>query len=241
MFIALTALCFAAQIFALRHYIKIMYPTLGWNTLLSKLLCSGIFVLTAVFAAMQSGNSTDFAKFMLAGFICSFLGDLFLHTFPKFGVIYVNYGLGGASFLAGHVLFALAFFKAGFAIAPGSPAITVWEGVAVVALAVGMNLLMRLLGLKLGKASVPIFIYSLALSLTVVKASSVGIKAIGAAGTWPVLVTLGLGAVLFAASDLVLASDFFTGGKNIKKKTANMVLYYSGQMLLALSLMWVNF
>ena len=50
---------------------------------------------------------------------------------------------------------------------------------------------------------------------------------------------IGVGAVMFAASDIVLASDFFTGGKDLKKKTANMILYYGGQMLLATSLLWL--
>ena len=104
----LLLLCFAAQFFAIGHYLKIMYPKIGWNTLLSKSLCSLIFVATAIVSDFYSADGFAFNT-MIAAFICSLLGDVFLHVYPKLGNVIVNYALGGVSFLAGHVLYIVSF------------------------------------------------------------------------------------------------------------------------------------
>ena len=190
-----------------------MYPTLGWNTLLSKLLCSSLFTAVAVLGILD-GGMTVFSKFMLVGFICSLLGDGFLHMYPKLGSVYVNYALGGLSFLAGHIFFITAI---------------------LIDAAVMIFLCSKM---KLGKFLLPVAVYGLALMFMVVNAFSLGISAASenAEGAAAMTLTLGLGSACFAASDIVLATDFFSGGKDIKKKKANIILYYSGQMLMAASL-----
>ncbi len=242
---AFIAACFVAQFFALKHYIKIMYPKLGWNTLGSKALCSALFVLTAFVAGAVSGGGFVFNT-MTAAFVCAFFGDIFLHMYPKLGSVFVNYALGGLSFLAGHVLLVISFFRLCASYSPASPALSAAEIAAAIILCAAVNISLRLFGLKLGKFTVPVIIYSLALMLMVVKALSACVLMLGAATDFGIfrlaaVSSLGLGAVLFASSDIVLATDFFSGGKDMKKKTANMILYYSGQMLLAASLMWINY
>lgn len=239
------AACFVAQFFALKHYIKIMYPKIGWNTLASKALCSALFVLTAFIAGAVSGGGFVFNT-MTAAFVCAFFGDVFLHMYPKLGSVFVNYALGGLSFLAGHVLLVISFFKLCASYSPDSSALSAVEIAAAIILCAAVNITLRLFGLKLGKFTVPVIIYSLALMLMVVKVLSACVLMLGTATDFGVfrlaaVLSLGLGAVLFAASDIVLATDFFSGGKDIKKKTANMILYYSGQMFLAASLMWAEF
>lgn len=232
--------CFIAQFFALKHYIRIMYPKIGWNTLASKALCSGLFVLTAVIA--YAGSSGGFAfNTMTAAFICSFFGDVFLHMYPKLGSVFVNYALGGLSFLAGHVLLVISFFKLCSAYNPAAPLIGAGEIAAIIILCAAVNIALRLFGLKLGKFTVPVIIYSLALMAMVVKAVSAAVLMLDGSTDFAAALTLSLGAALFAASDIVLATDFFAGGKDLKKKKANMILYYGGQMLLALSLLWIEF
>lgn len=239
--IYLLAACFVAQFFALGHYLKIMYPKIGWNTLASKALCSGLFVATALIADYCSD---EFAfNTMTAAFICSFFGDLFLHMYPKLGSVFVNYALGGISFLAGHVLFIITFFNAASEYSGEKYLFSIGEIIAVFVLCAGVNIALRLFGLKLGKFTVPVVIYSLALMTMVVKAVSAAVLMLGSSSGFGVLgfASLSIGAVMFAASDTVLATDFFSGGKDIKKKKANMILYYGGQMLLALSLLWIEF
>ncbi len=236
--IFLIAVLFNIEAIALRHYIKIMYPKIGWNTLLSKSLCSLIFVITAVAAQHFSADGFMFNT-MIAAFICSFFGDVFLHVYPKLGNAIVNYALGGVSFLAGHVLYIVSFASAekGFNLSENTLAIQL---VVAAILCVAVNVLMRISGLKLGKVfTVPVIIYSFALMIMVVKALTLGYMLVSSGNTVISALALGAGAMLFAASDIVLASDFFTGGKDIKKKTTNMILYYSGQMLLATSLLWI--
>ncbi len=242
---AFIAACFVAQFFALKHYIKIMYPKIGWNTLASKALCSVLFVLTAFVAGSISGSGFVFNT-MTAAFVCAFFGDVFLHVYPKLGSVFVNYALGGLSFLAGHVLLIISFFRLCASYSLDSPALSAGEIAAAIILCAAVNIALRLFGLKLGKFTVPVVIYSLALMLMVVKAGSACILMLGSPTDFGVFrfvaaAALSLGAVLFASSDIVLATDFFSGGKDVKKKTANMILYYSGQMLLATSLLWIEF
>ena len=91
--------------------------------------------------------------------------------------------------------------------------------------------------MKLGRFLLPVAVYGLVLMFMVVNAFSLGISAAESVrGAAAMMLTLGLGSVCFAASDIVLATDFFSGGKDIKKKKANIILYYSGQMLMAASL-----
>ncbi len=231
------AVLFIAEIITLRHYIKIMYPKIGWNTLLSKSMCSLIFVITAVVLQYNSESGLVFNT-MTAAFVCSFFGDVFLHVYPKLGNAIVNYALGGISFLAGHVLYIVSFANAEkkFVLPPNTLAIQL---VAAAILCVAVNVLMRILGLKLRKFSVPVLIYSFALMIMVVKAVTLGYMLVSSGSGIVSALAVGAGAALFAASDIVLASDFFTGGQDIKKKTANMILYYSGQMLLATSVLWI--
>ncbi len=241
MYIVLAALCIVSEVFAVRHYLKIMYPVIGLNTLLSKLLCSALFTLLALFGALNAGNITEFSAFMLAGFFCSFLGDGFLHMYPKLGSVYVNYILGGLSFLSGHIFFITAILKADRAIFPDAPLFPVKQLIAAAVLDFAVVAVMLIRKLKLGKFLVPVAVYAYALMMTVVKAFSLGVAFISAGSFAAVFfsLALGFGSALFAASDLVLASDFFTGGKDIKKKKANIILYYCGQMLMALSVVLI--
>ncbi len=237
--IAAFIVLFIAEIFSLRHYIKIMYPKIGWNTLFSKSLCSLIFVVTAITAQMFTEGGASMNT-MLAAFICSFFGDVFLHVYPKLGNAIVNYALGGVSFLAGHILYIVSFANAekGFVLHENILEIQL---VAAAVLCVAVNILMRVFGSKLGKVfTVPVIIYSFALMIMVVKAVTLGFMFVSSGkGILPAVI-ISVGAISFAASDIVLASDFFTGGKDLKKKVANMILYYGGQMLLAASLLWIE-
>ena len=236
MFKAVALVCFIAQIFAVRHYIKIMYPTLGWNTLLSKLLCSSLFTAVAVLGIFD-GGMTVFSKFMLVGFICSLLGDGFLHMYPKLGSVYVNYALGGLSFLAGHIFFITAILMPNILVFRSStPRMIIQIALAVLLDAAVMIFLCR--KMKLGRFLLPVAVYGLVLMFMVVNAFSLGISAASESvrGAAAMTLTLGLGSACFAASDIVLATDFFSVGKDIKKKKANIILYYSGQMLMAASL-----
>ena len=200
-------------------------------------MCSLIFVTAAIVSKFYSEEGFVFNT-MTAAFICSFLGDVFLHVYPKLGNVIVNYALGGISFLAGHVLYIVSFVNAEkeFVLTENTLAVQL---VAAAVLCVAVNILMRIFGLKLGKFSIPVVIYSFALMIMVVKAVTLGYMLVSSGDSIISALAIGVGAVLFAASDIVLASDFFTGGKDIKKKTANMILYYSGQMLLATSLLWI--
>lgn len=239
MYTVLAALCVIAEIFAVRHYLKIMYPVIGLNTLLSKLLCSALFTLLALFGALNAGDISGFSAFMLAGFFCSFLGDGFLHMYPKLGSVYVNYILGGLSFLSGHIFFITAILKADRAIFPDTALFPPKQLIAAAVLDFAVIAVMLICKLKLGKFLAPVAVYAYALMMTVVKAFSLGAAFMSADSSGAVFfgLSLGLGSALFAASDLVLASDFFTGGKDIKKKRANIILYYCGQILMALSVM----
>ena len=237
-----SVLCLCAEAFALRRYVRIVESQrpLSAVTLGGKLLCSACFCLAALFACLAGGEGvTPYAQRMLIAFGCAFLGDLFLHCWPKLGNLAVNYGLGGLFFLGGHVLFALAFYQKYTALRPENGHFL--RGILLLALAldaVVIAALFLICRLKMGLLALPIALYAWMLLTMCCLAFSVA-AAVGGGAAMQVFSTLTLraGAALFAASDLVLCVSFFRKEKDLRLQKANLYLYYIGQCLLALSLL----
>lgn len=240
-----SVLCLCAESFTLRRYVRIMESQcpLSAKTLSGKLLCSACFCLAALFACLAGGEGiTPYARWMLLAFGCAFLGDLFLHCWPKLGNLAVNYGLGGLFFLGGHVLFALAFYRKYTALRPENGAFL--RNILLLALALDAVVIAALFficKLKMGLLALPIALYAWMLLTMCCLAFSVA-AAVGGGAVMQLFSTLTLrvGAVCFAASDLVLCVSFFRKEKDLRLQKANLYLYYIGQCLLALSLRLIH-
>jgi uncharacterized membrane protein YhhN len=89
-------------------------------------------------------------------------------------------------------------------------------------------------GMQYGKMGLPVIFYALALSAMAAKAMS-GLYLAGAGVAWPAAV----GGLLFFASDVVLAFIEFNSQTAKCLRAVNLVLYYVGQGLLAVSVAMV--
>lgn len=94
--------------------------------------------------------------------------------YPKLGSVYVNYILGGLSFLSGHIFFITAILKADRAVFPDTPIFPAKQLIAAALLDFAVIAVMLLCKLKLGKFLAPVAVYAFALMMTVVKAFSLG-------------------------------------------------------------------
>lgn len=152
---------------------------------------------------------------ILAGLLCSLLGDIAL-MFPE-----KWFTAGLVSFLAAHVFYILAF-KPG----PGRP---ISLGMFVPFLIFGL-LMFRILAPSLGRLKLPVFVYIAA--ITAMAGLAAG-RFVDGGGTRPLLAFAG--AVLFLVSDSVLAYDRFA--KKLGPAQAIILgTYFPAQLLIALSI-----
>jgi uncharacterized membrane protein YhhN len=202
-------------------YIFVEYKTKSpWWKLALKTLCSLLFVAAAVCAL--TGTPSGFAgvaAWFIAAFLLSAAGDVLLALPMK-----QSFLLGLGAFFFAQCTFAVAFslrwgvsgIDAGvFALLAGGALLTLWNAK----------------GMAYGQMDRPITLYALALSAMAAKAVS-GMYLAGGTGAC----LAAAGGLLFYASDVVLAFIMFNRRKPKCLRAVNLVLYYAGQGLLALSL-----
>ncbi len=171
---------------------------------------------------LQPALDARFAGLILLALLFCLGGDILL-AFGSRG----TFLLGLASFLLGHLSYAVAFFAVG-AVGP--------------AMAVGVILLMTAAALvwpwlepHLGNMHTPVLAYIVVISIMVC-------GAFGVAGdpTIPLRARGGLfaGAILFYISDLFVARQRFIAGAPVNR-VVGLPLYYVAQFLLAFSAAWV--
>jgi len=184
----------------------------GWRpgVWLAKPLASTAFVAAAL---VWGAADTSFGRWVLCALALCWLGDVLLipKEQPK------SFIAGIASFLLGHVVFALAFL-----VRAGDPA-TLALGAAAMAPVVWV--LLRWLGPHLGgpfRIAVPAYVVVI-LAMVVAALSTVR-----AAGQPAILV----GAVLFLVSDLAVARDRFVAPEG-RSWVWGLPLYYAAQLVLA--------
>jgi uncharacterized membrane protein YhhN len=179
----------------------------------SKPLTMALVITVALIA--RTPVPPAYKTLILAGLLCSLLGDIAL-MFPE------NWFTAGlASFLAAHVFYILAF-KPG----PGRP---ISMGMFVPFLIFGL-LMFRILAPSLGRLKLPVFVYIAA--ITAMAGLAAG-RFVDGGGTRPLLAFAG--AVLFLVSDSVLAYDRFA--KKLGPAQAIILgTYFPAQLLIALSI-----
>jgi uncharacterized membrane protein YhhN len=152
---------------------------------------------------------------ILAGLLCSLLGDIAL-MFPE-----KWFTAGLVSFLAAHVLYILAF-------RPG-PERTISAGMFIPFIVFGL-MMFRVVAPSLGRLKIPVLVYIAAITVMAGFATS---RFVDRGGIQPLLAFAG--AVLFLVSDSVLAYDRFAK----KLGSAQIIIlgtYFPAQLLIALSI-----
>jgi len=151
---------------------------------------------------------------IVGGLVLSLAGDVFMMLPRK------RFVAGLVSFLAAHVFYILAFRPP-----PGLPVPTG----TILPFVVLALLVFRFLAPSLGKLKFPVLVYIAAVSAMTALAAG---RFVEAGGTGPFLALAG--AILFMASDAVLAYDRFVR-KIDRAQLFILGLYYPAQLLIALS------
>jgi uncharacterized membrane protein YhhN len=212
MALALIALCGVALI-GLLYAEKIQRARLKY---VCKPLCSACFVALAALRGEADTALDGSDRLILLGLVLGAVGDVCLMLDSK-----AWFKAGLASFLLGHVLYAVAFVLR----APLS-----WPHVpAGVVAAVGAAALLGWLWPHLGRLRAPVTLYVAAIAAMV--AAGVSVLLAGRAGGALVAVAV----LLFAVSDVAVARQRFVA-PSFANKAWGLPTYYAAQLLLALSI-----
>jgi len=211
----LTGLMYISLV-ALIHYKNLEkdLPILAFKTLTSL-----FFIAIAAVSGSYAGFGT-YAILMMLGFVFGAIGDVLIldkQNTPRF-ISAIS------SFLIGHIFFAAAFcFLFGFH----------WLDIILVAAILAIAVYVyKIQKFNLGKYLIPVAGYALVITVMLVKSLS----SIYSLYSLAAKLTIFVGAAMFFASDVILV--FLVFKKFSKKWSAiNLILYYTGQALLALSLL----
>ena len=190
-----------------------------------KLLCSLCFVATGGLGILLAGGTTNrtYDSLMLAGLLLSLLGDLALVWKDSRKA----FTLGLGAFLVAQVVFGAAFSLVN--------GLSVWDLPLFTALFLGPVAASRYLDLDVGQMKIPVLAYLLVIAFMFSKAlSSLYLHGFTPPADW--LIPLGAG--LFFASDGFLALFKFQRKKIQPFRAVNLITYYAGQVLLALSIFY---
>ena len=186
-----------------------------------KAAASLMFILTAVFSYKYSGKNKKTFIIMLIGFIFAFLGDVFL-SFGSSGIFFV---LGLGSFSLAHIFYTAAFCSL-VKFSPKDLILALIIAVPTICFAVfndsfNFNGMLPL-----------VILYTILISVMVSKAIS--LLRLENKNMTSVVLSI-IGAVLFFISDFILLFVYFYKKDFVFLPYINLIIYYSGQALLALS------
>lgn len=229
----------AAYVFAVLAFLgDFVFKRLPWlkgKTMTCKMMCSGSFVLTGVFAAASCGF-TPYSAFLLGGLMLGAVGDFFL---DYQGRKYFN--TGAVFFGMGHILYIISFLShsgANVLVMPylGQTAL-IFAGVAV------MSVVVILLNKISFRGRMPVVAYSLVLIVSFLAAFTRGMVALTTGDT-------AFGICLVAASSLFIVSDTCIAihvlGKAplefFHRMTGALInpTYFPAQTLFALSILFIG-
>lgn len=203
-----------------------LHPLFKKHSLKAKMLCSSLFVLTGLFAAIAYGAKTDYSVLMLSALLLGLLGDFFL-DWKKYDTFFI----GVLFFSIGHLIYVYSFITHTSSLKPYILHIIVIY--VLVILAGIVHIKTDKIRFE-GKYKV-MLIYSFILITSFVFATVRGIDSISS-GNKPFGILLLISGALFMISDAFLASQLF--GKPKLKNTEFFVaiFYFPAQTLFALSL-----
>lgn len=200
-------------------------------SLLFKGLASLMFIILG-FLCMQKGQNKKFAAFIVTGLIFDGIGDVVINLRFAFEKIKHLSFLGGAAFFfVGHVLYLVSL------ISISDLSIILWSCVIT---AILITVVMKLIHLKrrppLYRVAGVIYFSTICLMVCIAAGNLIlNFSSIYAQYARVFFV----GAVLFIASDIILVKNTFAKKKNYVMRVTNLVLYYIGQLLIGLSLLFI--
>ena len=200
-----------------------------------------MFLAVGILAYFYTGNTSEFAKFILIGLASSWFGDMFLHM--KQGCK-VTFGIGMVFFAAAHVLYLVAYYKATKLYFPERTFIGILDIILIIATLLIFYYLFKGKGQInfLHSIMIVFAIYGLILVTMFVKAVVFGTEYIIAGNSFAGGLCLAFGGTLFFSSDLTLVLIMFNEKwkKSHRLKDYNIGSYFLGQTLLALSVLSIG-
>lgn len=179
-------------------------------------------ILFVVVALTGSSANPTYCNLVLTGLLFCMAGDVLL-IFPAKELFLV----GLVSFLAGHVLYSIAFFMM------ASPGTLTWI-ITAVCLLISCTVFIWL-RTHLGTMLVPVIAYIAVITAMVIGATSLASNGqLSFAGRALVL----CGAILFYFSDIFVARHRFVK-KQYFNRLAGLPIYYTGQFMIAYSLRFI--
>lgn len=241
MYITLTVAAIVIEAVFTPLFLHFQRPGINIKSTICKMICATMFLTVGILAYVYTGNSSEFAKFMLIGLGSSWFGDLFLHL-KKGSKVY--FGIGFVFFAAAHVLYLISYSKANSLYFPERKFLTVPEILIAVVIIVVFYFILK--GKDLINFASPVIavfvVYGLILTTMFIKAVSFGAQYINAGN--PVFggLSLAFGGTLFFTSDmtLVLLMTSEKWKKSHRLKDYNIWSYFVGQTFLALSVLFVG-
>ncbi|MBT3320016.1 MAG: lysoplasmalogenase [Clostridia bacterium] len=205
-----------------------VYTEYRWEKsrfLFTKIVASLLFIAIAVTAFLILKPRSDYAVWIIAALALGMIGDGLLVFFGNLKYFI----LGLAAFLIGQIIYGVTFLRfVGF----------MWIDVAIYVVLVAAALFAYTkVNLKLGKMKIPVLAYVLIIAFMFVMAISSLYKC-GFNNLTSAMIAVG--AVLFLASDVVLAFVVFHAKPHRALRAINLSLYYSAQMVLALTLVTIG-
>lgn len=190
--------------------------------LITKLICSLIFVALGISSFILFASSSKYGLFIILALILGLLGDVFLvySEKPK------SFMIGLCLFLIGQIIYGTVFLVFnGF----------LWYDLIIYCGVLGACLLTySRTKIELGENKIPVLIYFLIIIYMFTMAVS-SIYKNGFSNLVTIFVTLG--AALFITSDILLSFTMFKPKTSKSFKALTLTYYYAAQSLLALSVM----
>ena len=241
-YIGLTVAAIVIEAIFTPFFLHFQRPGINIKSFTCKMICATMFLSVGLLAFFYTGNTSEFAKFMLIGLASSWFGDLFLHL--KQGCK-VTFGIGFVFFAAAHVLYLIAYSKATKLYFPDRNFLSIPEILIVVGIIAFFFFLFKGKAVMINFANpvIAVFVvYGLILTSMFIKAVVFGAQFIMAGN--PVFggLSLAIGGTLFFTSDmtLVVIMSSERWKKSYRLKDYNIGSYFIGQTLLALSVLFVG-
>ncbi|ADL52909.1 lysoplasmalogenase family protein [Clostridium cellulovorans] len=232
-------LFFLLMLVATLALITMKFFAITGSFVILKALASALFVITGIVSYKTKKENKKYFIWILLGLIFSFCGDVFLelNNTPKFltldlthikGVLFIN---GVGSFALAHIMYFIGFSTL--------RKVTLVDIVITIAIASPMIFLELFGDFQFNGLQLVVIGYTILISLMVSKAIS--LYKYYLRNKKAVIMTI-TGAMMFLVSDIILLFLLFSKGDFIEPDNlkyleySNLIIYYVGQGILALSL-----
>ncbi len=224
-------------------YIKYGLPKVTKKSYVYKMVASGTFVLNGVIAFCFYNNSV-YSKWVLLGLIFGCLGDIVIALEPFIkdnekkklhNTIAVT--CGGVLFFFGHLLYIVAFLKELSITKSFIPALYFGMVGGIIAIAFLTFVFTKI---RMGKFTVPIIFYAIAITSMFALSVNVAITNVTAGLLFKIV--LFVAPLFFVISDTTIVLRFFNKEKygTYPIRIVNLGTYFIAQMLFGLSIYLIN-